>query len=52
MDITVDDADTDAVVMAETPGWRNLKNVTDDELAALVETDAEDDPATEQGEEV
>lgn len=52
VDITVDDADTDAVVMAETPGWRNLKNVTDDELAALVETDAEDDPATEQGEEV
>lgn len=52
VDVTVDDDDTDAVVMAETPGWRNLKNVTDEELSGLVETDNEttdtsDDAASE-----
>lgn len=51
VDVTVDDNDVAAVEMADTPGWRNLKNVTDAELAGLVETDVEVDeaPATLEG---
>ncbi|MGO1664889.1 MAG: hypothetical protein ACTHYO_14370 [Micrococcaceae bacterium] len=47
VDITVDDEDESAVRMAEAPGYRSLKNVTTEELTALVETESEDedDPA-------
>lgn len=41
VDITVDDDET-AVIMAETPGSRWLKNVSPAELAALVDTDQTD----------
>ncbi|MGP9725300.1 hypothetical protein ACT3SZ_14925 [Corynebacterium sp. AOP40-9SA-29] len=51
VDITVDDEDESAVRMAEAPGYRNLKNVTTEELTALVETESEDedDPAEDEG---
>lgn len=42
VDITVDDEDESAVHMAEAPGYRSLKNVTEEELKALVETDLEE----------
>lgn len=41
VDITVDDEDESAVRMAEAPGYRSLKNVTVEELKALVETESE-----------
>lgn len=43
VDITVDDEDESAVRMAEAPGYRSLKNVTTEELKALVETESETD---------
>lgn len=43
VDITVDDEDESAVRMAEAPGYRSLKNVTTEEMKALVETDYENE---------
>jgi hypothetical protein len=54
VDLSVDDEDESAVAMAGEPGWRNLKSVTSEELAALVETEeevteaAEDTPASNE----
>lgn len=41
VDITVDDDDLAAVQMAESPGYRNVKTVSRDELINLVESDTE-----------
>ena len=43
VDVTVDDADLSAVEMAQMPGWRAIKDVSDAELARLVETDRDAD---------
>ncbi|MFE1513522.1 hypothetical protein CXF35_00635 [Corynebacterium bovis] len=43
VDVTVDDADLSAVEMAQMPGWRAIKDVSDAELARLVDTDRDAD---------
>lgn len=47
VDVSVDDADLSAVEMAQMPGWRAIKDVSDAELARLVDTDADDTEGTE-----
>ncbi|WP_125172675.1 hypothetical protein [Corynebacterium bovis] len=42
VDVSVDDADLSAVEMAQMPGWRALKDVAEEELVRLVDTDTDD----------
>lgn len=47
--VIVDDADQSAVYQASESGYRSLKTVSDEELAALVERDIEVDDADDEG---